>query len=79
VQWYAHNLEPVSFIVWDNLSSLNQALKSLKETDTQATGELYHVGPNLSSLNQALKSLKETDAQATGELYHVETNLSLHN
>ena len=40
-QWYAHNLEPVSFIVWDNLSSLNQALKSLKETDTQATGKIY--------------------------------------
>ena len=38
-QWYAHNLEPVSFIVWDNLSSLITALKCLKEVDTLATGQ----------------------------------------
>ena len=38
-KWFAHNLDPVSFIVWDNLSSLNTALKSLADNDTLATDE----------------------------------------
>ena len=38
-KWYAHSLDPVSFIVWDNLSSLNTALKCLAETDILATDE----------------------------------------
>ena len=38
-KWYAHNLEPVSFVVWDNLSSLNTALKCLRETEVVATDE----------------------------------------
>ena len=38
-KWFAHNLEPVSFIVWDNLSSLNTALRCLQETEVVATDE----------------------------------------
>jgi len=38
-KWYAHNLDPVSFVVWDNLSSLNTALKCLKESEVLATDE----------------------------------------
>ena len=38
-KWFAHNLDPVSFIVWDNLSSLNTALKCLAENETLATDE----------------------------------------
>ena len=39
VQWFAHHLDPVSFIVWDNLSSLNTALRCLQETEVVATDE----------------------------------------
>ena len=38
-KWFAHNLDPVSFIVWDNLSSLNTALKCLADNETLATDE----------------------------------------
>ena len=38
-KWFAHSLEPVSFIVWDNLSSLNTALRCLQETEIVATDE----------------------------------------
>jgi hypothetical protein len=38
-KWYAHTLEPVSFVVWDNLSSLNTALRSLRQTEVVATDE----------------------------------------
>ena len=36
---YAHTLDPVSFIVWDNLSSLNTALRCLADTEVLATDE----------------------------------------
>lgn len=37
-KWYAHTLDPIHFIVWDQSSSLNGALRSLHQQE-QPTGK----------------------------------------
>ena len=37
-KWYAHTLEPIRFTVWDQSSSLNGALRSLRQQE-QPTGK----------------------------------------
>ena len=39
-QWFAHTLEPVSFIVWDNMSPLNQSIKAFKGDNNGSTTAL---------------------------------------
>ena len=37
-KWYAHTLEPIRFTVWDQSSSLNGAVRSLRQQE-QPTGK----------------------------------------
>ena len=72
-KWFAHNLDPVSFIVWDNLSSLNTALKCLADNETVATDESGSDsdGGSSSSSFSSLSELglsKEREAEAEGKL-----------
>ena len=62
VQWFAHHLEPVSFIVWDNLSSLNTALRCLQETEIVATDESGSDSDGGSS-SSSFSSLSELPSQ----------------
>lgn len=39
-KWFAHNLEPIHFTVWDEGSSLSGALKAMRRTE-QPTGESF--------------------------------------
>ena len=65
-QWYAHNLEPVSFIVWDNLSSLNTALKCLQELEIVATDESGSDSDGGSS-SSSFSSVSEMGASKVGQ------------
>ncbi|CAG9858627.1 unnamed protein product [Phyllotreta striolata] len=38
-KWYIHTLEPVKFVVWDDGSSLNGALRSMQNIEHQPTDE----------------------------------------
>ncbi|KAL1509726.1 hypothetical protein ABEB36_004421 [Hypothenemus hampei] len=38
-KWYVHQLEPIKFVVWDDGSSLNGALRSVQGQDCQPTDE----------------------------------------
>ncbi|XP_057656442.1 MAP kinase-activating death domain protein isoform X1 [Diorhabda carinulata] len=38
-KWYMHTLEPIKFIVWDDNSSLNSALRSMQTVEHQPTDE----------------------------------------
>ncbi|XP_050299594.1 MAP kinase-activating death domain protein isoform X2 [Anthonomus grandis grandis] len=38
-KWYLHTLEPIKFIVWDDGSSLNGALRSIQSHENQPTDE----------------------------------------
>ena len=58
-KWFAHNLDPVSFIVWDNLSSLNAALKCLADTDSVATDESGSDSEEAASSSSSFSSLSE--------------------
>ncbi|CAG9838073.1 unnamed protein product [Diabrotica balteata] len=38
-KWYLHTLEPIKFVVWDDGSSLNGALRSMQTVEQQPTDE----------------------------------------
>lgn len=38
-KWYLHQLEPIKFVVWDDGSSINSALRSLQNQESQPTDE----------------------------------------
>lgn len=38
-KWFSHELEPIRFIVWDNGSSLNGALRNAGKHDVQPAGK----------------------------------------
>nr|CAD7443258.1 unnamed protein product [Timema bartmani]CAD7455174.1 unnamed protein product [Timema tahoe] len=57
-KWYAHTLEPIRFIVWDESSSLSGALRSLKQQE-QPTDESGSDSEGAESTSSSYSSLSD--------------------
>ncbi|GLH13288.1 MAP kinase-activating death domain protein [Gryllus bimaculatus] len=57
-KWYAHTLDPIRFIVWDEGSSLNGALRSLKQQE-QPTDESGSDSEGAESTSSSYSSLSD--------------------
>ncbi|XP_035738167.1 MAP kinase-activating death domain protein-like isoform X9 [Vespa mandarinia] len=58
-KWYAANLEPIHFKVWDNSSSLANALNALKELESQPTDESGSDSEGAESTSSSYSSLSD--------------------
>lgn len=58
-KWYASNLEPIYFPVWDNGSSLANALKAMKEHESQPTDESGSDSEGAESTSSSYSSLSD--------------------
>lgn len=58
-RWYATNLEPIYFPVWDSSSSLANALKAMKEHETQPTDESGSDSEGAESTSSSYSSLSD--------------------
>ena len=58
-KWFAHELEPIYFPVWDGGSSLINALKTLKENESQATDESGSDSEGGESMSSSYSSLSD--------------------
>ncbi|XP_017753850.1 PREDICTED: MAP kinase-activating death domain protein isoform X2 [Eufriesea mexicana] len=58
-KWYASNLEPIFFPVWDNGSSLATALKATKEHESQPTDESGSDSEGAESTSSSYSSLSD--------------------
>ena len=58
-KWFAHTLAPVSFVVWDNLSSLNSALKCLQEAEVAPATDESGSDTDGGSSSSSFSSLSE--------------------
>ncbi|KAL0114254.1 hypothetical protein PUN28_011503 [Cardiocondyla obscurior] len=58
-RWYASNLEPIYFPVWDSGSSLANALKAMKEHETQPTDESGSDSEGAESTSSSYSSLSD--------------------
>lgn len=46
-KWFSEQYEPLQFVVWDEASSMDSALRSLGKHDQIQTGIYIHIFPNL--------------------------------
>lgn len=58
-KWFAHQLTPIRFSVWDDGSSLNGALRSLKQHENQATDESGSDSEGAESTSSSYSSLSD--------------------
>lgn len=58
-KWYAANLEPIFFPVWDSGSSLANALKAMKEHESQPTDESGSDSEGAESTSSSYSSLSD--------------------
>ncbi|XP_066600178.1 MAP kinase-activating death domain protein [Prorops nasuta] len=58
-RWYAQDLEPIYFNVWDNCSSLANALKAMKEMENQPTDESGSDSEGAESTSSSYSSLSD--------------------
>ncbi|KAF5297273.1 hypothetical protein FQA39_LY12112 [Lamprigera yunnana] len=58
-KWYIHTLEPIKFIVWDDGSSLNGALRSLQNQESQPTDESGSDSEGAESTSSSYSSLSD--------------------
>ncbi|XP_061941465.1 MAP kinase-activating death domain protein isoform X3 [Apis cerana] len=58
-KWYASSLEPIYFPVWDNGSSLANALKAMKEHENQPTDESGSDSEGAESTSSSYSSLSD--------------------
>ncbi|KAH0952986.1 hypothetical protein HN011_011318, partial [Eciton burchellii] len=58
-RWYATNLEPIYFPVWDSSSSLANALKAMKELESQPTDESGSDSEGAESTSSSYSSLSD--------------------
>lgn len=58
-KWYAHTLTPIRFSVWDDGSSLNGALRSLKQLENAATDESGSDSEGAESSSSSYSSLSD--------------------
>ncbi|XP_067210370.1 MAP kinase-activating death domain protein isoform X8 [Linepithema humile] len=58
-RWYATNLEPIYFPVWDSGSSLANALKAMKEHESQPTDESGSDSEGAESTSSSYSSLSD--------------------
>ncbi|XP_032675425.1 MAP kinase-activating death domain protein isoform X5 [Odontomachus brunneus] len=58
-RWYASNLEPIYFPVWDSGSSLANALKAMKELESQPTDESGSDSEGAESTSSSYSSLSD--------------------
>nr|CAI5837230.1 unnamed protein product [Callosobruchus analis] len=58
-KWYMHTLEPIRFVVWDDGSSLNGALRSLQSVEQQPTDESGSDSEEADSTSSSYSSLSD--------------------
>lgn len=58
-KWFAHTLTPIRFSVWDDGSSLNGALRSLKQQENQPTDESGSDSEGAESTSSSYSSLSD--------------------
>ena len=58
-KWFAHSLTPIRFSVWDDGSSMNGALRSLKQLENQATDESGSDSEGAESTSSSYSSLSD--------------------
>ncbi|BFG03000.1 MAP kinase-activating death domain protein [Drosophila madeirensis] len=58
-KWFAHSLTPIRFSVWDDGSSLNGALRSLKQLECQPTDESGSDSEGADSSSSSYSSLSD--------------------
>ncbi|XP_031340209.1 MAP kinase-activating death domain protein isoform X5 [Photinus pyralis] len=58
-KWYLHTLEPIKFVVWDDGSSLNGALRSLQNPENQPTDESGSDSEGADSTSSSYSSLSD--------------------
>ncbi|XP_070506182.1 MAP kinase-activating death domain protein isoform X4 [Chironomus tepperi] len=58
-KWFAHTLTPIRFSVWDDGSSLNGALRSLKQHENQPTDESGSDSEGAESTSSSYSSLSD--------------------
>jgi hypothetical protein len=58
-KWYAHTLIPIRFPVWDDGSSLNGALRSMKQHESQPTDESGSDSEGAESTSSSYSSLSD--------------------
>lgn len=58
-KWFAHTLTPIRFSVWDDGSSLNGALRSLQQNETQPTDESGSDSEGAESTSSSYSSLSD--------------------
>lgn len=58
-KWFAHQLDPIRFSVWDDGSSLNGALRSLQQLENQPTDESGSDSEGAESTSSSYSSLSD--------------------
>lgn len=58
-KWFAPSLEPINFSVWDSGSSLNNAMKAMREMENQATDESGSDSEAAESTSSSYSSLSD--------------------
>ncbi|CAH1174243.1 unnamed protein product [Phaedon cochleariae] len=58
-KWFVHTLEPIKFVVWDDGSSLNGALRSVHTTENQPTDESGSDSEEADSTSSSYSSLSD--------------------
>lgn len=85
-KWYLHQLEPIKFVVWDDGSSLNGALRSLQNQESQPTDEsgsdsdeAESTSSSYSSLSDFVSEMVSSDLSPGCTSYHEARKLSAQN
>nr|XP_023015235.1 MAP kinase-activating death domain protein [Leptinotarsa decemlineata] len=58
-KWFMHTLEPIKFVVWDDGSSLNGALRSIQMVENQPTDESGSDSEDAESTSSSYSSLSD--------------------
>ncbi|XP_018576848.1 MAP kinase-activating death domain protein isoform X6 [Anoplophora glabripennis] len=85
-KWYIHTLEPIKFVVWDDGSSLNGALRSIQNTESQPTDEsgsdseeAESTSSSYSSLSDFVSEMVSSDLSPGYISYHEQRKVSAQN
>ncbi|KAJ8970537.1 hypothetical protein NQ314_001177 [Rhamnusium bicolor] len=85
-KWYLHTLEPIKFVVWDDGSSLNGALRSIQTTENQPTDEsgsdseeAESTSSSYSSLSDFVSEMVSSDLSPGYTSYHEQRKASAQN
>ncbi|CAH0560900.1 unnamed protein product [Brassicogethes aeneus] len=85
-KWYLHNLEAIKFVVWDDGSSLNGALRCLQTQENQPTDEsgsdseeVGSTSSSYSSLSDFVSEMQSSDLSPSCMSYHDQRKASARN